>query len=299
VLKVLAYGGPAAWFGTLATLATPSPLLQKPIPTSGENIPVIGMGTWITFDVGLDSVLRHQRAQVLKLFFDKGGRVIDSSPMYGSSEAMIGYCLEQLQEKSAPFTATKVWTWFGSLGPNQIAASRDLWGVETFDLIQVHNLLSWEDHLVTLRAEKEAGRLRYIGMTTSHGRRYEELEQIMRKEPIDFVQLTYNILDREAEARLLPLAADRGIAVIANRPFRRKALFNRFQHHPLPAWAPEIDCENWAQFFLKFIVSHPAITCAIPATSQIEHMRENMGALYGRLPDQGMRQRMIRYVERL
>jgi len=212
---------------------------------------------------------------------------------------VIGYCLQQLRNAADPFTATKVWTWFGSQGPDQIAASHDLWGVDTFDLMQVHNILSWEEHLKTLREGKEAGRIRYIGITTSHGRRHKKLEQIMRQEPLDFVQLTYNILDREAEPRLLPLAAERGIAVIANRPFRRKALFDLFQHQPLPPWAPEIDCANWAQFFLKFIVSHPAITCAIPATSQISHMRENMGALYGRLPDQVQRQRMVRYVESL
>jgi diketogulonate reductase-like aldo/keto reductase len=165
--------------------------------------------------------------------------------------------------------------------------------------MQVHNLLNWDGHLETLREDKEQGRIRYLGITTSHGRRHEELEQVMRAEPLDTVQLTYNILDREAEQRLLPLAAERGLAVIANRPFRRGRLFDLFEHRPLPAWASEIDCANWAQFFLKFIVSHPAVTCAIPATSRVDHMRENMGALYGRLPDPAMRKRMIRHVESL
>jgi diketogulonate reductase-like aldo/keto reductase len=173
--------------------------------------------------------------------------------------------------------------------------SRDYWGVERFDLMQVHNLLNWEGHLETLREDKAAGRIRYIGMTTSHGRRHEDLEQVMAEQRLDAVQLTYNILDREAEQRLLPLAAERGVAVIVNRPFRRNQLFRLFERHPLPAWAGEIDCANWAQFLLKFVVSHPAVTCAIPATSRVDHMQENMGALYGRLPDAALRERMIRY----
>lgn len=177
--------------------------------------------------------------------------------------------------------------------------ARQLWGIERFDLMQIHNLLGWEGHLETLLANKADGRIRYIGVTTSHGRRHGDFEQVMAEQPVDFVQFTYNILDRRAERRLLPLATERGLAVIANRPFRRGELFEHFARHPLPAWAEEIDCANWAQFFLKFIVSHPAVTCAIPATSRIDHMQENMGALYGRLPDQKMRERMIRYVESL
>jgi diketogulonate reductase-like aldo/keto reductase len=185
------------------------------------------------------------------------------------------------------------------LGPGQMAASRELWGVDRFDLMQIHNMLSWESHLETLLKDKAAGRIRYIGMTTSHGRRHDAMERTMAKQPLEVVQLTYNILDREAEQRLLPLAAERGLAVIVNRPFRQKQLFSLFERQPLPEWAREIDCANWAQFFLKFIVSHPAVTCAIPATSRVDHMAENMGALYGRLPDPAMRARMIRYVESL
>jgi diketogulonate reductase-like aldo/keto reductase len=160
-------------------------------------------------------------------------------------------------------------------------------------------MLSWEGHLETLLEDKAAGRIRYVGVTTSHGRRHDEVEQAMATQPLDFVQFTYNILDREAERRLLPLAAERGLAVLANRPFRRKQLFSLFERHPLPGWAAEIDCANWAQFLLKFIVSHPAVTCAIPATSRLDHMAENMGALYGRLPDAALRARMIRHVESL
>lgn len=272
---------------------------SKPIPGSGESLPVIGMGTWITFNVGDIETLRAQRAEIVRTFFERGGAIIDSSPMYGTSEEVIGYCLERTSTSDELFAATKVWTRMADSGMQQMAKSRELWGVDTFDLMQVHNLVDWREHLRTLREEKERGRIRYIGVTTSHGRRHDELMTVMRNEPIDFVQLTYNILDREPETRILPLAAERGIAVIANRPFRQKRLIERFQGQPLPDWAGEIDCANWPQFLLKFIVSHPDVTCTIPATTQVEHMRENMGALYGRMPDRAMRERMVRYVESL
>jgi len=197
------------------------------------------------------------------------------------------------------FAATKVWTLTQTLGVSQMKQSQDLWNLKAFDLMQIHNLLDWDSHIDTLKAWKDQKRIRYIGMTTSHGRRHDDLEDVMKSQPLDFVQLTYNILDREAEKRLLPLAADRGLAVICNRPFRRGALLDTFQHHPLPDWAGEIDCRNWPQFLLKFIVSHPAVTCAIPATTRVDHMAENMGALKGNMPDQEMRQRMIRHVESL
>jgi diketogulonate reductase-like aldo/keto reductase len=299
-----------AFLGSLAALAALrgrpphaqgalGPMLTKTIPTGGDALPVIGMGSWITFNVGDDPGLRAQRVQVLQAFFDRGGAVIDSSPMYGTSEEVIGHCLARIDHSRPPFAATKVWTPLQMFGPGQMADSRAYWGVERFDLMQVHNLLNWEGHLETLREDKAAGRIRYIGITTSHGRRHEELEQIMLHEPLDAVQLTYNILDREAERRLLPLAAERGLAVIVNRPFRRKQLFALFAQHPLPAWAAEIDCTCWAQVFLKFVVSHPAVTCVIPATSRVDHMQENMGALYGRLPDAALRARMIRDAENL
>lgn len=277
--------------------ATRDSLRTKPIPATGERVPVIGMGSWLTFDVGKDTALRDRRVEVLRTFFQMGGGMVDSSPMYGSSEEVIGYCLARLPETRGLFSATKVWTWRKGSGVEQMDESRRLWGVERFDLMQIHNLLGWEGHLETLLEDKAAGRIRYLGITTSHGRRHEEFEKIMAEHPIDFVQLTYNILDRRAEQRLLPLAAERGIAVIANRPFRRGGLFQYFAHQPLPEWAGEIDCANWAQFFLKFIVSHPAVTCAIPATSRVDHMEENMGALQGRMPDEATRKRMIEYVE--
>lgn len=269
----------------------------RTIPSSGEAIPVIGMGTWITFNVGENTQLRNHRLKILQAFFEAGGTVIDSSPMYGTSEAVLGYCLEQMSEPAPEFSATKVWT--RGAGRPQVEESLGFWGLERFDLLQVHNLVDWREHLPMLRDMKEQGRVRYIGVTTSHGRRHDELEQIMRSEPLDFVQLSYNIVNREAEQRLLSLAADNGMAVIANRPFMQKELFHRFQNHPLPDWANEVGCRNWAEYFLKFIVSHPAVTCAIPATSQLPHMHENMGALSGRLPEQSERERMTRYLQDL
>lgn len=298
-LASLAGLGAAASLGSGPASAETGPMLTRAIPSTGERVPVIGMGSWITFNVGEDKELREHRVKVLQTFFEKGGGVIDSSPMYGSSEKVIGYCLERIPNTQSLFSATKVWTWLKSSGPDQMADSRRLWGVDRFDVMQIHNMLNWDGHLETLLEDKAQGRIRYIGITTSHGRRHDAFQKVMAEQPVDFVQFTYNILDREAEQRLLPLAAERGLAVIINRPFRRKELFHMFEHHPLPAWASEFDCENWAQFFLKFIVSHPAVTCAIPATSRVDHMRENMGALYGRLPDQKMRERMIRYVESL
>ncbi len=298
-LTSLATLGAAAALGAGSAIAAPGPMLKRPIPATGEQVPVIGMGSWITFNVGGDKKLRDQRVKVLQTFFDMGGSVIDSSPMYGSSEEVIGYCLERISNTQSLFSATKVWTFLKALGVGQMENSRQYWGVDRFDLMQIHNMMNWEGHLETLLDHKAQGRNRYIGMTTSHGRRHDDLEKVMAEQPLDFVQFTYNILDRDAEERLLPLAAERGLAVIINRPFRRKGLFHVVEYHPLPAWASEFDCANWAQFFLKFIVSHPAVTCTIPATSRADHMQENMGALYGRLPDQKMRGRMIRYVEGL
>lgn len=274
-------------------------VLTKAIPSTGERIPVLGMGTWITFNVPPIGGLLDTRVEVLRRFFADGGGMIDSSPMYGQSEKVVGACLERLDEGGGLFSATKVWTPFQALGRGQIEDSHELWGVDRFDLLQVHNLVAWEAHLETLRERKAAGRLRYVGVTTSHGRRHDELEAVMKSQPLDFVQLTYNILDREPEARLLPLAADRGIAVIANRPFRRGALIDRFRGEPLPPWAADIGCATWPQFLLKFIISHPALTCAIPATAEPAHMSENRVAGRGELPDAKTREKMVRWVEGL
>jgi diketogulonate reductase-like aldo/keto reductase len=273
-------------------------LLTRKIPSSGEAIPVVGLGSWITFNVGDDRVARDRCAAVIQTFLESGGTLIDSSPMYGSSQEVIGAALAKLG-KPRVFSADKVWISSGSRGPAQIEESRRHWGVARFDLLQVHNLLAWEDHLRTLAAMKKAGRLRYLGVTTSHGRRHGDLEEIMRRERLDFVQLTYNPLDRDVEQRLLPLARERGIAVIVNRPFQQGDLTEELARHPLPAWAREIGCRSWAQVILKWIVAHPAVTCAIPATSVVAHARENLDAARGPLPDAAMRQRIVREIERL
>lgn len=273
--------------------------LTRPIPSSGERIPLIGMGSWLTFDVGSGTGARDRLQPVLQAFFDHGGRLIDSSPMYGTAERVIGELLPRMKGRESLFSATKVWIYGQALGRRQMEASRKLWGVPRFDLMQIHNMLDWEGHLGVLREMKQDGRLRYLGITTSHGRRHDELLDAMRRTDFDFVQFTYGLHDREAERRLLPLAAERGMAVLANRPFDGGALFERVQGRPLPDWAAEIDCTNWAQVFLKFIVSHPAVTCAIPATSNPAHMLENMGANFGRLPDAALRRRMAQHVDSL
>jgi diketogulonate reductase-like aldo/keto reductase len=284
--------------GAYAQSTTAQPrLLTKPIASSGEQIPVVGLGSWITFNVGNDRPAREHCAEVMRHFFDAGGRLIDSSPMYGSSQGVIGDGLQKLSAQPRVFSADKVWT--SSAGAPQVEASRQLWRVPRFDLLQVHNLLAWQEQLPLLQAMKAAGQLRYVGITTSEGRRHREMEQIMRSHRLDFIQLSYNLLDREAEERLLPLARERGIAVLVNRPFREGALLRQLQRHRLPAWASEIGCASWAQFALKFITSHPAVTCAIPATGNIAHVRENMGAALGAMPDEAFRKRMADHVGKL
>ena len=285
--------GPAMGWAQQARPAT------RPIPSSGEVLPLVGLGSWITFNVGNDRVARDASAEVMRNFFQAGGRLIDSSPMYGSAQEVIGYGLKKLGRPADLFAADKVWISDGAEGRTQIEKSRRDWGIPRFDLMQVHNLLSWQAHLPTLFAMKAAGQLRYVGITTSHGRRHRDMEQIMASQPLDFVQLTYNLIDREVEQRLLPLARERGIAVIVNRPFQQGALIRRLERHPLPPWAAEIDCTSWAQFALKFIISHPTVTCAIPATTRVTHVLENMGAAAGRLPDQPIRTRMAAFVARL
>jgi len=279
--------------------AAAGPIVTRPIPSTGEQIPAIGLGTWLTFNVGSDEAQLAACAQVVQTFFDRGGTLIDSSPMYGSSEAVIGHCLKRTRNRGSLFSATKVWTVFKAFGVNQMEKSRELWGINRFDLIQIHNLLDWSTHIETLKAMKAQGRVRYIGVTSTQGWFYGLLEEVMRSQPIDFVQFSYNAVDLDAEARLLPIAADRGVAVIINRPFGEGTLFQTVKWHPLPPWAAEIDCTTWAQFLLKFIISHPAVTCVIPATRRVEHMEDNMAALRGRMPDAKMRVRMARHVANL
>ena len=289
----------AAAVPRLSPRAQPVQPITRRIPSTGELIPAIGLGTWITFNVGNDPVLRDECATVMAAFFEGGGRMIDSSPMYGSSQPTVGYGLKKLRSPQALFSAEKVWTSNPSSGPAQIERSRAFWGVPKFDLLQVHNLLSWEEHLKTLLAMKAAGQVRYVGITTSEGRRHDLIEEIMRTQPIDFVQVTYNMVDREIEERILPLAQDRGIGVIVNRPFQEGHLVRQLVRHPLPRWVGETGASNWAQFILKFILSHPAVTCAIPATTRVDHVRENLTAATGMLPEEALRQRMAAYVQDL
>ena len=274
------------------------------IPSTGEKIPAIGLGSWLTFAIDVDDEEElDKRIAILREFLSSGGGMIDSSPMYGVAQEVIGKGLRRIGHdgnlQKDLFSATKVWTTGDRQGFLQMEESRALWGLSCLDLMQVHNLLDWETHLPTLHTMKQQGSIRYVGVTTSHGRRHEELEHILRTQQLDFVQFTYNILDREVEQKLLPLAQDRGVAVIINRPFQRGGLFDRFERHPLPEWASEIDCRNWAQFFLKFIISHPSVTCAIPATSQLVHLKENIEAGYGLLPDAATRKKMLNYVSSL
>ena len=259
----------------------------------------MGLGSSVTFDVNPEEIEALQLGRVMQAFFDNGGQLIDSSPMYGKAESVIGELLRQVTNRDGLFSATKVWTWGREEGIAQMQRSMELMGVEVMDLMQIHNLRDWEVHLQTLREWKEQGKIRYIGITTSHGRDHDALERILTTEPFDFVQFSYNIIDRVAEQRLLPIAADRGIATLINRPFQRGDLFRKVKGKALPDWAAEIDCASWGQIFLKFIAAHPAVTCIIPATAKLKHMVDNMAAGYGRLPDEAMRQKMIQYVEGL
>ena len=280
------------------TVAQQTSALTRPIPSSGEALPPVGLGSWITFNVGNDRQARDACAEVMRAFFAAGGRMIDSSPMYGSSQPVIGYGLAKLGGTNV-FSADKVWIASAARGPAQIEASRKYWGVPKFDLLQVHNLLAWEEHLRTLFAMKTAGQVRYVGITTSEGRRHAEVEKIMRAQPLDFVQVSYNVLDREVESRILPLARERGIAVIINRPFREGDLIKTIARAPLPSFAADIGATSWAQLILKFIISHPAVTCVIPATTRVDHVQENLAAARGPLPDANLRARIVAQAEKL
>lgn len=269
-------------------------VILKTIPGSGQTIPAIGMGTSRTFDVSAGTPEVEQLAQVMQAFFQGGGQVIDSSPMYGKAESRVGDLLRGLDPRPPVFAATKVWTNGRESGIGQMTESARRMDVQRFDLIAVHNLRDWRTQLDTLKQWKQQGILRYIGITTSHGRDHAELLDIMRDEPLDFVQFTYNIEDRQAEQHLLPLALDKGIATMINRPYQRGSLFSRSSGQDLPEVAKDIGCTSWGQFYLKFIIGHPAVTCVIPATSKAHHMEDNMQANVGRLPDAAQREEMLR-----
>ncbi|MFX0543413.1 aldo/keto reductase [Roseovarius sp. S4756] len=290
--------------GAASVLAVPGSALAgastvRSIPTTGASVPVIGLGSWITFNVGNDPVLLDKCAEVIAAFVEAGGGMIDSSPMYGSSQDTIGYALQKLGYPENVFSADKVWTRAAEEGGTQIAQSRAAWGIDMFDLMQVHNLVAWEAHIETLFAMKEQGRIRHVGLTTSHGRRHDLLERLMRDYPVDTVQLTYNLADRAAEDRLLPLAREKGITVIANRPFQGGGLARRLEGRPLPAVAAELGAQNWPQLLLKFIISHPALPVAIPATTKVTHVRENMATAKGALPDADMRRAILSHFRSL
>ena len=290
----------AAWaLPSRSGAAAPATPWLRAIPSSGERVPVVGLGSWITFNVGQDAAGLAASTEVIRAFLAGGGRMIDSSPMYGSAQATIGHALATLGRPKTAWSADKVWDGDLARGTAQMETSRQRWGVDRFDLMQVHNLLGWQAHLPRLFEMKAAGRLRYVGISTSHGRRHADVAQIMRSQPLDFVQLTYNLVDREVEQRLLPLARERGIAVIVNRPFRQGALPQQLARHPLPGWARELGCDDWAQAALKFVVSHPDVTCAIPATTRVDHVRQNLAAGSGPMPDAALRARMAREVAAL
>jgi aryl-alcohol dehydrogenase-like predicted oxidoreductase len=264
----------------------------RPVPRSGESLPVVGLGTWQTFDVGATASERAPLADVLRIFLAGGGRVIDSSPMYGRAEAVAGDLLAAEGDRGRPFLATKVWTTGKAAGEAQMRESFRRMRTDRMDLLQVHNLLDWETHLPVLRAWKEQGRIRYLGVTHYAQSAFPLLERLMAEEKLDFVQLPYSIASREAEKRLLPAAAASGTAVLVMRPFEEGALFAAVKGRPLPSWAAEVGATSWAQVFLKFVVSHPAVTTAIPATRKPDHMADNLLAGIGPLPDEKLRRRM-------
>jgi len=274
-------------------------MIRRPIPSSGELLPVMGMGTSRTFDSPADPASLAELSAVMAAFFAGGGTVIDSSPMYGNAESRVGDVLRAMDERPGVFAATKVWTEGRDEGIAQMEESARRMNVEVFDLIAVHNLVDWKTQLDTLKRWKDAGKVRYIGITTSHGRNHAELLEIMRSEPLDFVQFSYNIDNRVAEEQLLPLAADRGIATMINRPYQRGALFTKSRGADLPDVAADLDCSTWGQFYLKFILGHPAVTCIIPATAKVHHMEDNMQANFGRVPDAGQRAEMLRVFQSL
>jgi diketogulonate reductase-like aldo/keto reductase len=268
--------------------------MTKRIPVSGEELPVIGIGTWQTFDVR-DAAARAPLGEVLKLFSQSGGRMVDSSPMYGASESVAGELIAELGLRDKLFIATKVWTSGRSEGIRQMETSFKRLRVERMDLMQIHNLVDVETHTRTLMEWKQKKRVRYIGITHYTASAYNDVERWLKAEQYDFLQINYSLGERDAERRLLPLCQERKVAVIANRPFAEGTLFSRVKGKPLPPWAAELGIQSWAQYFLKWIVSHPAVTCAIPATAKPDHMKDNMAAGLGPLPDEAARKRMADY----
>jgi aryl-alcohol dehydrogenase-like predicted oxidoreductase len=264
----------------------------RAIPRTGEQLPVIGLGTWQTFDTGSDRTAREPLDEVLRTLLDSGARVIDSSPMYGRAEEVTGDELAATGLVGKPFLATKVWTSGKQAGIDQMKRSMQRMRTSRMDLMQIHNLLDWQTHLPVLRDWKAAGTIRYLGVTHYQHAQFGTIEQLMKREQLDFIQIPYSIVDRAAEARILPAARDTGTAVLVMTPFESGALFRQIKGTPLPAWAGELGCTSWAQVFLKFILGHPAVTCPIPASSKPAHVADNVAAGFGPLPDEAMRATM-------
>src|SRR5258708_6849387 len=298
VLKALAASGISAAMAHRSSAETQA-MAVRPIPASGEMLPVVGLGTYQSFDVGGGSSERDPLKDVLRLFVQQGGKLIDSSPMYGPSESVVGDLATELGITGQLFMETKVWTSGREAGIRQMEESLRRMKVPRMDLMQIHNLLDWKTHLATLKQWKAAGRIRYIGITHYHSGAYAELERLMRTKDFDFVQFNYSIAEREAEERILPFAQDAGVAVIVNRPFAQASLFLRVRGKDVPAWAREFDCKSWGQFFLKYILSHPAVTCVIPATGKPQHLVDNMMAGHGHLPHAAKRTPMIAFMNDL
>jgi len=289
--------------------AESSVMLTRAIPSSGEKLPVIGLGTWNVFDVDLTPANEKELGEVLSLFVKLGGRVIDSSPMYGRAEEVVGALTSKLglRDKFATanpssgglFLATKVWTRGKQAGIESMERSMSRLQTKRIDLMQVHNLVDVETQLATMRDWKAQGRFRYIGITHYNASAFGQVEKVLRAEKLDFLQINYSVMERGAEDRILPLAQDRQVAVVINRPFGGGDLFSRVRSKPLPDWVAEFDCKSWAQFFLKWIVAHPAVTCAIPATNNPSHLEDDLQGGIGRLPDTKTRQRIVEFVASL
>ena len=281
-------------------MAGEAPMITRPIPSSGEAMPVVGLGTWQVFDVGTEDRARQPLRTVLREFADAGARMIDTSPMYGRAEGVTGDLVAELGLRPRVFLATKVWTSGRDAGVARMRRSAELLKSPVLDLIQIHNLLDWRTHLATLRQMKEAKQVRYIGITHYTTGSLPELARILESEPgIDFVQFGYSLATRDAEQRLLPVAAERRVATIINQPFETGGMFQRVRGRPVPEWAAEFDCTSWAQLFLKYIIAEPAVTCAIPATGSPEHLADDLKAGFGRLPDPQQRQKIRQFWDAL
>ena len=293
---VLAWAGAAALLPLMPeTHSAPAGLITRPIPRTGERLPAVGLGTWQVFDVPAAQLPGTELQEVLQRFIALGGKTIDASPMYGHAEAAVGTLATALHAQKSLFLATKVWTSGRSEGIRQMEESLRLLQAKTIALMQVHNLLDLKTHLPVLRDWKKSGRIRYLGITHYTAGSHAELEKLVSSGDFDFVQFNYSLDEPEAEARLLPACADSGTATLINRPFSQAGLFSKVRGKPLPPWCADLDCSSWAQFFLKWIISHPAVTCAIPGTRLVRHIEDNMAACRGRLPDAALRKRMADY----